>query len=546
MKRFITLWAALFALAGAGAQTAEVFRSEFVPFDTRDDAALLRRGNIAHYETFSPQIVVQQADTTTVGQVVEVPLLLTDRDIYLHLENVGSAYTLLVNDTRVADVEDDRTPREFLISPYIRPGRNAVMLDLRPSKTPQLQADAPAPRLAYANSYLVFQHRLHIDDYSVALVPDSTRKYGVLKLDIVVENSYNGEEPITAGYDIYDPKGKLLDYGSREIMVEGLISPYIRPGRNAVMLDLRPSKTPQLQADAPAPRLAYANSYLVFQHRLHIDDYSVALVPDSTRKYGVLKLDIVVENSYNGEEPITAGYDIYDPKGKLLDYGSREIMVEGRSRDTVHIERLIYHAYANQWDDKRQPLYKVTLYTKRNSMLWEYIPLYVGFGESEYRDGRFYRFDKELSLRPQRYNAAADEKTTAAEMKALKARGINTLLPDYPQPYWFYTLADRTGFYVVDCAAIYAPDARDDRSVGGTPSNDPRLTDEYLGRVKAMYHRSRNHTSIIGFALGRDSGNGYNMYKAYQWLKSVEPSKPVFYVGADGEWNSDAIPFRVQ
>lgn len=174
------------------------------------------------------------------------------------------------------------------------------------------------------------------------------------------------------------------------------------------MLDLRPSKTPQLQADAPAPRLAYANSYLVFQHRLHIDDYSVALVPDSTRKYGVLKLDIVVENSYNGEEPITAGYDIYDPKGKLLDYGSREIMVEGRSRDTVHIERLIYHAYANQWDDKRQPLYKVTLYTKRNSMLWEYIPLYVGFGESEYRDGRFYRFDKELSLRPQRYNAAAD------------------------------------------------------------------------------------------------------------------------------------------
>lgn len=121
MKRFITLWAALFALAGAGAQTAEVFRSEFVPFDTRDDAALLRRGNIAHYETFSPQIVVQQADTTTVGQVVEVPLLLTDRDIYLHLENVGSAYTLLVNDTRVADVEDDRTPREFLISPTSAP-----------------------------------------------------------------------------------------------------------------------------------------------------------------------------------------------------------------------------------------------------------------------------------------------------------------------------------------------------------------------------------------------------------------------------------------
>ena len=51
-----------------------------------------------------------------------------------------------------------------------------------------------------------------------------------------------------------------------------------------------------------------------------------------------------------------------------------------------------------------------------------------------------------------------------------------------------------------------------------------------------MYHRSRNHTSIIGFALGRDSGNGYNMYKAYQWLKSVEPSNPSSTSAPTGEW----------
>lgn len=435
----MTLWAALFALSGAAAQTAEVFRSEFVPFDTRDDAAALRRGSIAHYEIFSPQTLGRQADTVTVGQTVEVPLLLTDRDIYLHLENVGQAYTLSVNGSRVAEIEDDRSPREFLISPYIRPGSNAVTLDLRPSKTPRLQPDAPTARLAYDNSYLVFQHRLHIDDYSVALVPDSTRRYGVLKLDITVENSYNGEESITAGYDIYDPKGKLLDYGSREVVVPG------------------------------------------------------------------------------------------------------------RSRDTLHIERLIYNADANRWSDRQQPLYKVTLYTKRNSMLWEYIPLYVGFGETEYRDGTFYRFGEPLAMRPERYNAAADEATTSRELKALKTQGINTLLPDYPQPYWFYALTDRMGFYVIDCAAIYAPDGRDDRSTGGTPSNDPRLAEEYLGRVRAMYHRSRNHTSVIGFSLGRDSGNGYNMYRAYRWLRSAEASKPVFYAGADGEWNSDdpaGLPFR--
>ena len=55
-----------------------------------------------------------------------------------------------------------------------------------------------------------------------------------------------------------------------------------------------------------------------------------------------------------------------------------------------------------------------------------------------------------------------------------------------------------------------------------------------------MYYRSRNHSCIIGFALsGTNSGNGYNMYKAYEWLKSVESRLPVFYEGAQGEWNSD-------
>ena len=42
-------------------------------------------------------------------------------------------------------------------------------------------------------------------------------------------------------------------------------------------------------------------------------------------------------------------------------------------------------------------------------------------------------------------------------------------------------------------------------------------------------------------ALGGDSGNGYNMYRAYQWFKSVETERPVIY--GNGEWNTDmALP----
>ena len=69
--------------------------------------------------------------------------------------------------------------------------------------------------------------------------------------------------------------------------------------------------------------------------------------------------------------------------------------------------------------------------------------------------------------------------------------------------------------------------------------NDPALEEEYLTRVKSMYYRSRNHTCVVAFALGGESGNGYNMYKAYEWLKSVEHRRPIIYEGAEGEWNND-------
>lgn len=432
MKRITILSLALAAVFSAAAQDARIYRTEFVPFATRDAAKALDRTQNEEFVVFSPKAFMQEGEAVVYGQVVELSALWSDRDAYLHIENAGAAYDLLVNDTRVASVEDPVTPREFEISRWMHAGQNAVMLELRPSRTPQLQ---------------------------------------------------QGVEP---------------------------------PAR---------------------PR--FENSYLALQHRPHIEDVRLALLPDSTRKFGVLELEIVVTNYYNDEESMGVGYDIYDPKGKLLDYGVRDCAIPGRGRDTVRFSRFIYHTYENKWADGRAPLYKVTFYTKRNGMLWEYIPLETGFGRTEFRDGRFYRFDKELALRRARCNAAATEAETLKRIKELKAQGVNTLCPDYPQPHWFYRLCDRQGMWVVDRANVNAPGKRADRRVGGTPSNDPALEAEYLDRVKAMYYRSRNHTCILAYALGGDSGNGYNMYRAYEWLKSVECERPVFYGDAAGEWNTD-------
>ncbi len=321
------------------------------------------------------------------------------------------------------------------------------------------------------------------------------------------------------------------------------LTSHIREGVNSVrVMMLSELPTRRIDPSNVTPRTPFSGSYLYYQNRRSIVDFDVALVPDTAgRDFGMLDLKIVARNAYNYEEPVSVGYDIYSPAGKLLDFNIREVRVAGRSTDTVRFSPYIYHTYDTPWmaSGKNPPLYKLMLFTRRNGVYKEYMPLKIGFGRTEIVDGKPVRLGKELTLVKAVYNAAADIATTRRELTALRAEGKNTICPDYPQPAWFYALCDELGLYVIDRAAISAPEARSNRRVGGTPSNDPTLVDEYIERVKAMYYRSRNFTCIVAYSLGAPSGNGYNMYKAYEWLKSVEKHRPVIYEDAAGEWNSD-------
>lgn len=432
MKKILLL--TLLPLLGfaARAQDARIFRAEAVPFDNRHDATV--GGDPARssqYIRFSPEAEALEGSTLWMGQSCEIPFVWTDGATLLHLENPGQAYSVWVNGRQVAYSDDGFTPVEYDLTPHIRQGVNHFRIGLHRSEAEALQ--------------------------------------------------------------------------------QGL----------------------RLKGER------FAGSYLFTQQKRSIADFRIALVPDSLRRFGVLKLDIIARNGYNYEEPVNVAYDIYSPDGKLLDFSDRPVTIAGRSQDTLHFEPFIYHTNEQKWGDGRAPLYRVMLFTKRDGKMWEYMPLQIGFSDMQYRDGQWYRFGTPYTLKSAACNAEADRERTKAAMTALRKQGYNTLKPSFPQPHWYYDLADELGLYVIDCAAISAPDRRKDRKVGGTPANDPQLADEFVRRVQNMYYRSRNHTSVIAFSLGNPSGNGYAMYKAYEWLKSAEKERPVFYDDADGEWNCD-------
>ena len=431
MKRFVATILALTALITLSAQ--QVYRTEFSVFDLREAALKNDHSKTERHIRFAPKSIEAVDKVEVVGQTIDLPTAWSDFNVYIHIQNTIKAYDLVVNEQLVASVEDSYTPADFLLSPYLRQGKNEILLLLRRSQCIELNNGA--------QSNLVEQFR---------------------------------------------------------------------------------------------------GSYIFAQHRKHIFDYDARIVQSENGKSLALELDIVVRNDFNFEEMVQVGYDIYSPENKLIDYAVREFPVAGRSVDTLRIRTSLGEESRFLWSNASPKLYRLTLYTKRDGKPREYISFRVGAGRTTFADGKILRNGKAITIKSARYNARTTYAEALNEIKALRAKGINTLRPDNPQPEWFYDICDGLGMYVVERANINPNEGSNNRKMGGTPSNNPELVGEYLSRVKAMYYRTRNHTCIIAYALGGDqAGNGYNMYKAYQWLKGVEKERAVICTSADGEWNTD-------
>lgn len=356
-------------------------------------------------------------------------------------------------------------------------------------------------------------------------------------------NAYLHLENVGGDYTIFFNGRQITTPLDRFTPVDLFVSPYLEHGENTFAVVVVEEEQMRLLDEGLkiAERKQFENCYLFAQRKLGMFDYDVHLRPDSLGRFAELKLDIIVDNSFSTVETINVGYDIYAPDGKLAEYSVNDLEMEGFTRDTVHYSPYIYNSNPNRWSPTNPKLYDLMLYVKLNGILREYIPLKVGFVEYGYNDkGEITAFGKPIKLSKATYNSAANKATTEKEIKALKAKGINCLCPDYPQPRWFYDICDRVGIYVIDCVAISSPTSADNRDVTGTPANAPWLKDEYVARALTMYYRSRHHACIIAFSLSNtNSGNGYNMYKCYEALKAIGDSRAIIYPYAEGEWNSD-------
>lgn len=321
-----------------------------------------------------------------------------------------------------------------------------------------------------------------------------------------------------------------------------LLTPILRAGANTIAL-LFSEDIPGAEMERftpPASRTVIKNLYLFSQPRIHIFDYTATGRYDEEFRDNAIELAVVVANGFNMAEKVTVGYDVFSPEGRLVEYTFVEAVIPGRGCDTVRFLNKIMRAEKFQYSAENPALYRVVLSLGHEGRNIEYIPFRLGFALTSFDGKDVWRGGRKVAVKSVEGDFPV-EKGTLEKLRSLKKQGYNTVSVTRPQQKWFYDMCEREGIYIIDRAAVECDPHGGDRGPGGTVANDPARLERFLDRQRAMFHRNRNRPGVIGWSIGSESGNGYNMYRSYRLLRSLDPSRPVLYPYAEGEWNSDIL-----
>lgn len=232
-------------------------------------------------------------------------------------------------------------------------------------------------------------------------------------------------------------------------------------------------------------------------------------------------------------------YELTAPDKSTLANGYRDVSLGMRGEDTLAFSVIVPRKWL--WSADNPSLLTLTVRNRMNGRNVETVVLPIGVREVTHKDGTLYVNGNEVTLN----TATVSGRATLKELQKLKSRGYNavTVAAGDAAPV-LYDICDALGLYVVAQAGIDTSKGSRSMRRGGSASNDPQYTDEYLRRTAAMYHTAKSHPSVVVFSLGHGVTNGINPYEAYMWIKRTGDERPTIYNAAGGEWNSDCIELK--
>lgn len=327
------------------------------------------------------------------------------------------------------------------------------------------------------------------------------------------------------------------------------ITKYIKPGKNSIAVEVfRWSDAAYLECQdfwrlSGIPREVYVYA----QPKVRLRDFYAKATLDESYVNGVFDLDVELKNHTGKTAKSEFSYEIIDNAGKTLHSDAKTISIN----DTIGV--LNFKAQlpsVASWSAETPNLYTLLLTIKDDKgNISESTSVKIGFRTSEIKNGLYLVNGKPVLLKGvnlhefhETTGQVVNEADVMLDLQRMKELNVNAIrLSHYPQPEFFYALADKYGFYVVDEANVESHGMGYDRSVGKSLGNNLEWTEAHLFRTRNMFERTKNHASVVIWSLGNEAGNGYNFYQTYLFLKSRDKMRPVQYEQSGREWNTDIV-----
>lgn len=325
------------------------------------------------------------------------------------------------------------------------------------------------------------------------------------------------------------------------------LTKYIKPGKNTIAVEVfRWSDAAYLECQdfwrlSGIPREVYVYA----QPKVRLRDFFVQATLDENYSNGVFNLDVELKNHTNQKATSSVSFEILDDSGKSVSSGIKTIEITD-SIGTLNFNSTI--PSVNAWSAETPNLYTLLLTSKDGAgNLTEVTSVKIGFRTSEIKDGLFLVNGKRVLLKGVNLHEfdpitgqVINEKSVMLDLERMKQLNVNAIrLSHYPQPDFFYDLADKYGFYIVDEANIESHGIGYDRAKGKSLANNLDWTEAHVFRTRNMFERDKNHPSVVIWSLGNEAGNGYNFYETYLFIRSRDKMRPIQYEQAGLEWNTD-------
>ncbi len=262
-------------------------------------------------------------------------------------------------------------------------------------------------------------------------------------------------------------------------------------------------------------------------------------VYDKTYLYDYLINTKKTENGYelSLDAFVTGETDGYTLTAELVDKNGKTVAVkECCAENSTSIDFGVVQV--EEWNPEIPVLYTMYITLSGNGTQ-SVVRNFTGFKTIEIKDAVFLFNGKPIKVKGvnhhdtdlyKGYAMSIDDMIRDVQlMKSLNVNGVRT--SHYPPDPFFITLADIYGLYIIDEADIETHGCWEMADDIDFISHDLKWAKHYVDRVKRMYHRDRNHPSIIMWSLGNEAG-GYKCHdKCYTYLKSTGTQIPVHYEG---------------